>query len=83
MGPGLIEVNLNLQKNVPLGFREGGRLELKAEVFNLFNRANFAIPTTFRQAINGRTGAVIASAGRITNTVTTSRQIQIGAKLIF
>ncbi len=52
---------------------------LRAEFFNVLNHANFASPNTTVFA----NGAVSASAGLITSTVTTSRQIQFGLKLIF
>ena len=38
-GPGLANVDMSLFKNFPLS--NGSRLQFRAEVFNLFNRANF------------------------------------------
>jgi hypothetical protein len=83
-GPGLTSVDISFQKATHLGWREGMRLEFQANFFNLFNRANFANPRGAQsQAFNGATGARIAGAGRITNTVTSSRQMQFGLKLAF
>ncbi len=82
LGPGLVNFDMSLQKNFALKFREGSQLEFRSDCFNLFNRANFAIPSA-TAAVNGNTGARIATAGAITNTVTSSRQLQFGLKLIF
>lgn len=59
-------------------------MEFHADFFNLFNRANFANPrANASQVLNPSTGAYIPGAGQITNTVTASRQLQFGLKLIF
>jgi hypothetical protein len=76
-GPGLASVDLSLFKNIPLA--ERSTLQFRAECFNVANRANFGTPN----AIVFSGGAVSPSAGLITNTVTTSRQLQFGLKLIF
>ncbi|MSO20671.1 MAG: TonB-dependent receptor [Acidobacteria bacterium] len=88
VGPGLVNVDLNLEKVFSLG--EGKNLNFRTEVFNLFNRANFGIPdptiystpavlTTEIVPDNFRRGA----AGRINNTITTSRQLQFALKFVF
>jgi hypothetical protein len=76
-GPGLASVDLSLFKNIPLA--ERSTLQFRAECFNVANRANFGTPN----AIVFSGGTVSPSAGLITNTVTTSRQLQFGLKLIF
>jgi hypothetical protein len=76
-GPGLAELDLSLAKTTALSERIS--LQFRAEVFNLLNRANFGTPN----AIVFANGAVSSSAGLITTTATTSRQIQFGLKLIF
>jgi hypothetical protein len=55
------------------------RLQFRAEFFNTFNRSNFGTPNP--TVFSGTT--VSASAGLITTTATTSRQIQFGLKLVF
>src|SRR5581483_1153873 len=82
IGPGLLNLDLSLQKNLRLPFREGTQLEFRAESFNLFNRANFAIPSAL-QVLNATTRRPIGSAGRITSTITSARQMQFGLKLVF
>jgi hypothetical protein len=58
-------------------------LELRVEVFNLFNRANFGVPNlvAFAGAADGE--VVLGSFGRIRNTVTSARQVQLGVRVRF
>jgi hypothetical protein len=76
-GPGLADVDASLFKTTAVS--ERASLQFRAEFFNVLNRANFGTPnaTVFSN------GAISASAGLITATATTSRQIQFGLKLIF
>jgi hypothetical protein len=76
-GPGLADVDLSLFKRIAV--TDKMNLQFRAECFNIQNRANFGTPN----AIVFSSGTVSPSAGLITNTVTTSRQIQFGLKLIF
>ncbi len=76
-GPGLAEVDLSLFKRIAVS--EKMNLQFRAECFNIQNRANFGTPN----AVVFSSGVVSPSAGLISNTVTTSRQIQFGLKLIF
>jgi hypothetical protein len=76
-GPGLADFDASLFKNFKI--RERMTLQARAEFFNLLNRANFASPNT--TVFSGT--AISPSAGLITATSTTSRQIQFGLKLLF
>jgi hypothetical protein len=76
-GPGLAEVDMSVFKNTSLS--ERFKLQFRAEIFNLFNRANFGTPSA--TVFSGTT--VSASAGLITSLTTTPRQIQFGLKLAF
>lgn len=76
-GPGLVTVDLSLFKSISISDRT--RLQFRAECFNLLNHANFGTPNAI--AFSG--GGINPSAGLITNTVTTSRQLQFGLKLMF
>jgi outer membrane receptor protein involved in Fe transport len=84
IGPGLVSVDVSLVKSFELG--RGRQLQFRAECFNLPNHPNFAIPAG-RIAFTGvnpdGTPIVAPTAGRISSTVTTSRQIQLGLKLTF
>jgi hypothetical protein len=77
-GPGLATVALSLFKDIDIWDRVG--LQFRAEAFNLLNRANFATPSN---VVLNTDGSVRASAGLITRTSTTSRQIQFGLKAIW
>jgi len=76
-GPGLEELDLSLFKTTSV--TERLKAEFRAEFFNILNNVNFSYPneTVFSGA------AYSPSAGLITATSTTSRQIQFGLKLMF
>jgi hypothetical protein len=76
--PGRATVDLSLAKN--LRVTESAHLQMRFESFNLFNRPNFGNPS--RNLFDGQ-GRPIATAGRITDTKTSARQIQLGMKLVF
>ena len=78
-GPDLRMVDLALSKDVPLSSRS--RVEFRLEVFNLFNRANFGVPnlTAFAGSADGE--PLLGSFGRIRNTTTTARQVQLGVRI--
>ena len=71
LAPGYANVDAGVQKDIELG--RGARLELRWEVFNLFNRVNFDVPNrTFGTSNFGR----IFSAQP-------ARQMQFGIKALF
>jgi hypothetical protein len=81
IGPGLVNLDLSLIKNIQLRAIPGAmNLQFRAEVFNVANRANFGLPAN--QLFNAD-GSPVASAGLITSTITTSRQLQLGLKLLW
>jgi len=84
IGPGLVSIDASLVKSFAIG---GSRtLQLKIEAFNLPNRANFSVPSgriAFTGVSADGTPVIAPTWGRITSTVTTARQIQLGAKLTF
>jgi hypothetical protein len=72
IGPGQQNVDISLSKSTP--FLESRMIDWRMEVFNALNHANFANPN----------GAIDASAfGTITRTVTNSRLIQFGLKIVY
>lgn len=82
-GPGLVELDFSMMKNFALTkSSDGAHLQFRAEAFNLPNRPNLAAPYT-NNALFDTTTARIASAGQITTTSTTPREIQLGLKLLF
>jgi hypothetical protein len=83
-GPGLANVDFSLAKDTPIPFLgETGKLEFRAEFFNILNRANFALPARAVFAGLRDVEAPLPNAGRITSTATTSRQIQFALKILF
>ena len=76
--PGVATFDVGVTKSFAL--TEGADLQFKAEVFNLFNRANFGIP---RMQVFGGGGTEDPTAGVITKSTTTSRQIQFALKIVF
>ena len=80
IGPNLREFDLSLGKSFELG--EERTLQFRTEVFNLANHPNFAVPSGVVSFTNAA-GAVSPTWGRITSTVTSSRQIQFGLKLTY
>ena len=81
IGPGLVNFDFSLFKNFPIR-RVSDRFnaQFRAEMFNVFNHANFNAPTD-NPAIFNASGAPIASAGLIDATSTSSRQMQFALKL--
>jgi hypothetical protein len=80
IGPDLVSVDMSVAKSIQIS--EGRALQFRAEFFNLPNHPNFAVPSG-RVVFTNAAGAIAPTAGRITSTVTTSRQIQFGMKLTF
>ena len=78
LGPGLFNVDFSLHKNFDLG--ERADLQFRAEFFNILNHANFGLPT-LRNFVTS--GSRRASAGVVTDTTTTGREIQFALKLVF
>jgi hypothetical protein len=72
IGPGLVNVDLALMRNIRLGSSK--TLQLRAEVFNLLNRPNFALPNSTVDS---------QRFGAIPSTSTDARDVQLGMKIIF
>lgn len=88
IGPHLVDTDVSLIKNTRIPrISEAANLQLRVEAFNVFNHANYQAPTN-NLTLGGRAslttnGANLGSAGILDTTATPSRQIQLGAKLIF
>ena len=82
-GPGLATWDFSVLKDTTI--REGLRLQFRAEIFNLLNRANFNTPNliVFTPPSATNPTGVSGTAGAITSTSTTSRQVQFGLKLLW
>ena len=91
-GPGLSNLDLSAVKNSQITERLG--LQFRAEFFNILNHTNFLTPnevvyssapaiTTSGDTQTVTASAISPTAGVVTATSTTSRQIQFGVKLQF
>ncbi len=78
--PGLLDLDTSLFKNMQI--REYLRAQFRAEFFNVLNHPNFAPPTQ-NSSLFAANGSRVASAGLITSTLTSSRQLQFALKLIW
>jgi hypothetical protein len=83
VGPGMSKLDVSVFKNNRIRhISESFNAQFRAEFFNVLNRANFASPTDHSTGFD-QSGNPISSAGLITSTQTTSRQIQFAVKLIW
>ena len=77
-GPGFGDLDYTLHKAFTI--TERVKADFRGEIFNILNHSNFNLPSA---AVFNSNGTYQASAGHVTSTVTSSRQIQIGLKLLF
>jgi hypothetical protein len=83
IGPGLSKVDFSVFKNNRVKhISEDFNAQFRVEFFNILNHANFSSPTDNLEIFD-QTGNPVSSAGLITSTQTTSRQIQFALKLIW
>jgi hypothetical protein len=71
-GPAFYDVDFSVFKDFKI--KERGQVELRGEVFNLFNTPQFALPNNLVDTPN---------AGQITSTLHESRQIQVSVNISF
>jgi hypothetical protein len=87
IGPGLKDADLSVSKNILI--RERLRTQFRVEYFNVLNHANFTTPNAVvfstgpTPAKPSTTEVLSPTAGIITATATTSRQLQFGLKILF
>jgi hypothetical protein len=85
IAPGVTSLDFSLFKNNYIkGISERFNIQFRAEIFNILNHPNFAPPT---QGVNtdifDGTGTLNPTAGLLTKTTTTAREIQFAVKVIF
>jgi hypothetical protein len=78
IGPAFNNTDVSVMRT--LGFGQRVRLEVRADVFNLFNHANFGPPGN---VVGSPTFAKITRTRLTTGEAGSSRQIQLGARLTF
>lgn len=82
IGPGLQNWNLSLYKNNPIRrISETFNVQLRAELFNVFNHTNFA-PSSNLSPFNAD-GTPTSSFGQITSTQGDNRVIQMAIKVLW
>jgi len=79
VGPGLATLDVSALKVTHI--RERLNLQFRAELFNVLNHTNFNTPNPV--VFTSATSGISPTAGVISATATTSRQIQFGLKLLF
>jgi hypothetical protein len=84
-GPGLATWDFSAFKDTHVNERM--TVQLRLEMFNLLNRANFNTPSLITHVLQAPPNATFPepspTAGQVTSTSTTSRQIQLGLKLLW
>ena len=84
-GPGLATWDFSVFKDTHLAGPT--TLQLRLEIFNLLNRANFNTPSLITHVLQAAPNATFPelspTAGQITSTSTTARQMQLGIKLLW
>src|SRR5580692_4086931 len=83
IGPGLATWDFSTLKDTRI--RERMTLQFRAEIFNLLNRANFNTPNliVFTPPTPANPTGLSGTAGAITSTTTTARQVQFALKLLW
>ena len=79
-GPGLWQADLALAKRISLTERIG--LQFRAEVFNIFNRAQYGQPNA-NLSTPGNFGVITTTVNQGATGSGTPRQIQLGARFLF
>jgi hypothetical protein len=79
IGPGLTTVDAALHKAFRIDERHS--VQFRMEAFNLANHPNFQLPSALN--LFASTGQRVGSAGRITGTTTSSRQLQVSLRWSF
>jgi hypothetical protein len=87
-GPRLATVDFSVFKNFRVTrISEAFNVQFRAEFFNILNHPNFQAPNFLtdnnNNSIFDQTGALLPAAGVLGSTTTSSRQIQLGLKVVF
>jgi outer membrane receptor protein involved in Fe transport len=82
-GPGLVTFDPAFVKSFFLDRGSKRSAQLRIEMFNAFNRINFAIPTVANLTVFNSPTERNATAGQITSTSTSARQVQLALRVLF
>jgi hypothetical protein len=79
IGPGLMNLDFSLVKTSKIS--KDANIQLRFEVFNALNRANFSVPDRTVSQVFNASFVANARAGVLTGTATPSRQLQAALKV--
>lgn len=84
-GPRITTWDMSFNKDTTLPFLgENGRIQFRAEFFNILNHTNYAMPTSrFVFNASHTTGGPSGNSGKIRDVITSARQIQLALKIVF
>ena len=87
-GPRLATIDFSVFKNFRVNrISEAFNIQFRAEFFNILNHTNFQAPNFLTDGNNNSifdaNGALLANAGVLGSTTTSSRQIQFGLKVVW
>jgi Carboxypeptidase regulatory-like domain/TonB-dependent Receptor Plug Domain/TonB dependent receptor len=84
-GPGLMNLDFSTFKNNYIRrISENFNIQFRAEIFNILNHANFALPISPDNTdIFDSSGAPLSTGGLLTKTTTEAREIQFALKVIW
>jgi hypothetical protein len=85
IGPNLDSFDTSLIKNTRIPkISESFNFQFRAELFNIFNRVNYATPPKAGTQLFNGSGAALATGGVLVGpTASSSRQAQFGVKILF
>jgi hypothetical protein len=85
VGPSLYNLDFSVFKNFAVRkISESFNVQFRAEFFNILNHANFAVPVMPDHTdLFDSTGAQLGTAGVLTSTTTTAREIQFAVKVVW
>ena len=83
IGPALVTFDPSVTKSFYVDSRHGKSVQLRVEAFNVFNRANFAVPSVANLTVFNSPTERNSTAGQITSTSTPGRQLQFALRVVF
>jgi hypothetical protein len=83
IGPNLRTTDVSFTKMMRSRLGAAGSVQLRVEIYNVFNRVNFAPPSLVAFSGMADDTAPLASFGQIRSTITSARQMQLGLRFLF
>ncbi len=83
IGPALVTFDPSVTKSFYVDSRHSKSVQLRVEAFNVFNRANFAVPSVANLTVFNSPTERNSTAGQITSTSTPGRQLQFALRVVF